>query len=46
MSGYLQELRNLDVKGKDVITLYNEISELAMRECTTRISAKEERNAY
>lgn len=46
MSDFLQELRNLDTADKDVITLYNEISALAMRECEQRIAEKEERNAY
>ncbi|MDE7295943.1 MAG: glycogen/starch/alpha-glucan family phosphorylase [Clostridia bacterium] len=46
MSDFLQELSHLETKDKDVVTLYNEISELAMRECVKRIAAKEQRNAY
>lgn len=46
MQTFLQNLQNLDVKNKDVVTLYREISELAMREVQSKISRRAERNAY
>ncbi|MDE5896184.1 MAG: hypothetical protein K2H43_00040, partial [Clostridia bacterium] len=43
---FLQKLTELDTKNKDVITLYNEISSLAM-DCAGGISPTENsRNAY
>ena len=46
MQTFLEKLESLDVEGKDVITLYNEISELAMREVESNISRPATRNAY
>ena len=43
---FLNELNELDVRGKDVIALYNEISSLAMK-CAGEITPTEGiRNAY
>ncbi len=46
MNGFLEELERLEVAGKDAVTLYNEISALAMREAEGKISRRPERTAY
>jgi len=46
MNDFLQQLRDLETDGKDVVTLYNEISALAMRTFIPQVSPKKERNAY
>lgn len=43
---FIEKLRELDVKNKDVVTLYNEISALAMTLGTDNAEKPAERNAY
>ena len=46
MKKFEEELQKLNVDNKDAITLYREISELAMDSLRERISPPAERNAY
>ncbi|MCI8413493.1 MAG: glycogen/starch/alpha-glucan phosphorylase [Clostridia bacterium] len=46
MNEFLNRLKELDVTGKDVVTLYNEISALAMEQAEKRIAPHAKRNAY